>query len=186
MSSGSGPWDKLLRDRANLLSKIRGEMCILRVWRFFSLLAGLWSNVKKAWFQQKAGKGLGFAGELLQVEKWQNQNLSSGFLVVFWFSKPELQFWQNQNLRHSKVREEGKRKRAACNPSDYKSSYTASCPHTISTCTEHGVLCLGSPPALLGADFMAHHWHISWPTTFTPAAWLCCAAPAQERGHERG
>lgn len=45
-----------------------------------------------------------------ELEFCQNQNLS---FLVFSFSKPELQFWQNQSLRHSKVREEGKRKRAA-------------------------------------------------------------------------
>lgn len=70
----------LLKDRANLLSKIRGEKHTLRIWMFFSLFSdlwgdgGMWRRPGSEDTQQKAAKRPGFAEEVLQVEKWQNQN----------------------------------------------------------------------------------------------------------------
>lgn len=119
---------------------------------------GMWRRPGSEDIQQKAAKGPGFAGELLQVGKWQNQN-----------------------LRHRKVREEGKERGQL------------ETPQIIRALTLHPAL-TPSPPAQSMVSFAwdphQSSWEqILWSTTGSITSCSLSALPppaAQDRGHEEG
>lgn len=86
--------------------------------------------------QQKAAKGTGFAGELLQAEKWHKEVPAEGTV-----------------RSDRKERERGELEKS----SDNNRSYTASSLHAVSTRTDHSGFYLRSPPVVLGADGVVDH-----------------------------